>query len=410
MEKTIYDIALDLQKSCAGGSIVVKKGDTHRRLRLRLLSGGRPYPLAEDCYAVFTAQKPDGTVLYNPCVREGSNLVYDLTPQTTAAAGVLDCEIKLYGPEDALLTSAAFTVTVEDTVYTQGEEAVTSTGEASALTRLITQARETIKEMEDVLANEVNHAVIDDTKVGSDAWSAKNAVDKLCTSFAESGSVVTCQPVEGYPLEATSTIDPKADGTAWSEIKLTHCGKNLLNEEVLEITSGYYRDSSGELSSADSRFVCFGRHNCVRPDTTYTLSCNLKIYSIWFRHSSGTNLFKINANNNTSFTFTTPENCDSLRVSLFNTSGAADTVAFRWAQLEPGNTATEYEPYHGQTYTADLTVKGNTEGGYNWEVAAYPGVNTLYSDCGSTSVRGKADPSAEMEKLKNAIIALGGNV
>lgn len=140
MEQTIHTITLDLQRPCNHGAVTVKKGDTHRTLRLRLLSGGRPYKITEDCYAVFTAQKPDGTVLYNSCAREGNTLLYRLTPQTTAAAGVLECEIKLYGPSDALITSAAFTLTVEDTVYTEGDEAITSTGEATALTQLISQA------------------------------------------------------------------------------------------------------------------------------------------------------------------------------------------------------------------------------------------------------------------------------
>ena len=42
---------------------------------------------------------------------------------------------------------------------------------------------------------------IDDTKCGDYAWSSKNTVDKLCPTFTESGAVVNCEPVEGYPLE-----------------------------------------------------------------------------------------------------------------------------------------------------------------------------------------------------------------
>lgn len=44
------------------------------------------------------------------------------------------------------------------------------------------------------------------------------------------------------------------------------------------------------------------------------------------------------------------------------------------------------------------------------EIHALSGENILYSDTGDTTVTGKADPGAIIEKLTNAIIALGGNV
>jgi hypothetical protein len=44
-------------------------------------------------------------------------------------------------------------------------------------------------------------ANVDDSKVGADPWSSKNTVDKLCPPFTATGTIVTCEPVEGYPLE-----------------------------------------------------------------------------------------------------------------------------------------------------------------------------------------------------------------
>ena len=57
-------------------------------------------------------------------------------------------------------------------------------------------------------------------------------------------------------------------------------------------------------------------------------------------------------------TFTTPENCNRLRISLINTSGNTDTIAFKWIQLELGSTATEYEPYH--KYDIPIVVNDTT--------------------------------------------------
>ena len=62
-------------------------------------------------------------------------------------------------------------------------------------------------------------AVVKDDIVSGKPWSSKNTIDKLCPSFTESGAVVTCEPVEGYPLEV-----------AWQT-------KNLLTTDTVELTS-----------------------------------------------------------------------------------------------------------------------------------------------------------------------------
>ena len=120
------------------------------------------------------------------------------------------------------------------------------------------------------------------------------------------------------------------------------------------------------MSNANSRFICFATPACLRPNTTYTLSSNLEIYTIWYRQYGVANISKNAVNGKTSVTFTTPENCDTLCISLNNTSGAADTVAFKWAQIELGAEATAYEPHQGNTFTLDLgqTVYG---GSLDWK-------------------------------------------
>ena len=56
-------------------------------------------------------------------------------------------------------------------------------------------------------------AHIDDTAVGAAAWSSRNIVDKLCPTFTESGAVVSCEPVEGYPLSVVSAIEAVQEGS-----------------------------------------------------------------------------------------------------------------------------------------------------------------------------------------------------
>ena len=129
--------------------------------------------------------------------------------------------------------------------------------------------------------------------------------------------------------------------------------KNLINESAITLSSGYWSDSGGNQINNNSRFIRISSVKC-NPNETYTLSSNLKIYTIWF-FNNNTSISKT-YRENTVAVFKTPENCNSLRISLVNTSGNTDTIAFKWIQLELGSAATEYEPYH--KYDIPITVTG----------------------------------------------------
>ena len=60
-------ITLDLQETASLAVVKAKKGDTGKVLKIILSDGGIPYVIEKDCYAVFSAKKPDGTSLFNIC-------------------------------------------------------------------------------------------------------------------------------------------------------------------------------------------------------------------------------------------------------------------------------------------------------------------------------------------------------
>ena len=151
MLNSYYKISLDIHDHGSNVSLKVKKGDTGRILYINLMDGRVPYAITEECYAVFTARKPDGNILYNKCTITGNTVVYAFTPQTTSAVGKSECEIKLYGADDKLLTSARFTLVVDNTVYNEGDQ-VEPRSEVSALTDLISRATTLIHTVEDKLA------------------------------------------------------------------------------------------------------------------------------------------------------------------------------------------------------------------------------------------------------------------
>ena len=462
MERVIYDIALDLSGGHTAGAVTVKRGDTHRTLRIHLTDGGRPYCPGVGCTAVFTAVKPDGTHLYNACRVEDEAIVYDLTPQTTGIPGELECEVRLYGADEALLTSAAFTMTVADTVYADGDESIASTGEATVLTQLLSKATIKIAQMDAVLANEVNHAVIDDSALGADAWSSKNIADKLCPAFTAAGGVAACDPVEGYPLEVISTINRKDDASGWNAITLTQCGKNLFDFKkgvgdivfrspsgtntykhgyAIALPAGTYTAHAEPVGTADRDQYIYCYANDASGNfidlTTYLKNADGIPH---LRQGKGTTC------KNRVFEF-------DIDVVLYVYLGGATSLSSAQnvlvngnnIQLEVGSVATDYEPYRGQTFTADLSgteypcnygsynwrtgILSNGENGY-WQhdpetntfteieslstylptvvrnIPALAGTNRLYSDCGNTEVKGKADPVAIIKKQEERLAAL----
>lgn len=54
---------------------------------------------------------------------------------------------------------------------------------------------------------------IDDTAVGTDAWSSKHIIDTLCLPLEETGNPVVCYPVENYPLGVKATWEPVQEGS-----------------------------------------------------------------------------------------------------------------------------------------------------------------------------------------------------
>lgn len=83
-------------------------------------------------------------------------------------------------------------------------------------------------------------AVIDDTAVGLDAWSAKHIIDTLCPPLDETGNPVQCYPVEGYPLGVTASWEPVQAGSGdpspdnvrpisgRDSVKVERCGGNVI--------------------------------------------------------------------------------------------------------------------------------------------------------------------------------------
>jgi hypothetical protein len=322
------------------------------------------------------------------------------------------------------------------------------------------------------------HAVTDDRAISRKPWSSKNTVDKLCPSFTETGSAVCCEPVEGYPLGVVSHIDREC-----TEIKLTHCGKNILDtknprvyhnnpstptklytltetgfrtEFLTDITANdmgrfaYYLGTAKELagktltmsgefySSVKGQYVDGMNYPLITFYCTDAEPCSDNANII---HKNGGYIGSSGMTANLKDNYTSRKNAVTYTVTgqepkkyiiaAFQHSIGSGVVGdwSEWSniQVEVSNTKTDYEPYRGGTHNVDFgkTVTGGT---YDWtngvltdadgnettltptEIRGLQGTNSLWCDVGNTTVNGKSDPTSVIEKLTNAIIALGGNV
>lgn len=117
MNYSKYRFNLDMQSYISQISLPVRQYDTGIVLRINLTDGGVPYAIRDGCRAVFYAKKADGNPLMNDCVIEkNTTICYELTQQTTACSGVVDCEVRLYGADGNLITTPRFILVVDSRV------------------------------------------------------------------------------------------------------------------------------------------------------------------------------------------------------------------------------------------------------------------------------------------------------
>ena len=281
-------------------------------------------------------------------------------------------------------------------------------------------------------------------------------IDKLCSNFTESASVVVCEPVEGYPLGVVSKIEPAQQGQ--SAVHLRRCGKNLFDISGIVGTTVKAKTGEGTLTCGEDGGVtgsgtpemAFGFNykirNMLPTDGKMVFSCSGNFQNIscvlTFYDANGTSLGNRPISDVYPITLvdlSNYANYDYIQVDIKRRANNIEMSGTAYFQLELGvstSDATSYEPYCGEAFTIDLgrTVYG---GSFDWgsgvltethgadgeqleepvstqltsqKINAVSGTNILYSSTGDTDVTGKADPTAIINKLTQAIISLGGNV
>lgn len=254
-------------------------------------------------------------------------------------------------------------------------------------------------------------AVIDDTTVGTDAWSSKHIVDMLCPPLDETGNPVVCYPVAKYPLGCKVSWEPTQEGSGEpspdnirpisgrDSVTVERCGENLLNPSLFQnnkyqnfnAATNYY-----EISNSSGYWIS-GIQPCS-PNTTYRFNKNVEGGCFYDEKKNviGTVGFD--------FTFKTPAKCSYYCV---NFSSAGTPYGTPVIATVSESAPTTYAPYTGQTATLTLprTIYGGTvdavtgEGLGMWKLLTLDGTepwnavgsgDTLYFQCTSISIGTRA--------------------
>ena len=256
--------------------------------------------------------------------------------------------------------------------------------------------------------------IIDDTtaQLGK-TWSSKNIVEKLAPAFEASGPVVTCSPVEGYPLNVVSQIVPVQEGSGdpspdnvrpisgWDSATLTHNDTPITIQLGQTVYGGTLDWTTGVLT-VGSIFL--------KLNTTYSINLyqfqdkNGVFFSspLLYRpsriegvcsHGICTTSVSIP---NESFIWLGVNNPSVYWVGVLDVLGLSTVDEFK-SWLDTQDVQIVYPAQ--EPVTIQLTPQ---------EILALSGTNTLYTDTGDTTVSGRADPNAIIQQLASRIAALEG--
>lgn len=205
----------------------------------------------------------------------------------------------------------------------------------------------------------------------------KAAVDRYCPEFTESGAVVTCNPVENYPLKVVSGITPIQAGsgdasptnvrpiTEHANVNLTHLGKNMADITRL-LVNGWAIDEDGAYYGSPVRLYDkyhLSRGNfisgCFNPNTQYTVSVeakqtdnNLPSLALCFGYTDGTNT-NVQIKGTEYRLFTLTSTAGKAVSSFYFSYSQAYTTYVKNISICQGTEA-PFEPYQGNTFTAQL--------------------------------------------------------
>lgn len=316
MKDSAYKISLDINEHGSQVVLRAKQSDTGRKIYISLRAGGTPYTIEGDCYAVFTAIKPDGSILYNACTIEGNEIIYEFTGGTCAAVGRSRCEIKLYGKDDQLITSPRFALLIDGILYPDGR--VESTDEFSALTQMVSDTLAVQKTANEAAEN-ANEATENANAAAENAISATTAANQAANVATQAAKNANTATESANRSAARASEAAEAANNATTEANTAAENANEAATNVVRIVKSAMAvgEASGIVASMDDAvefgFVGLRIYGKTTQDGTPTPDAPVDLVSIG---DSGSITVSVTGENNSqSMTIATPNGLPGVPVT-----------------------------------------------------------------------------------------------
>jgi hypothetical protein len=212
-----------------------------------------------------------------------------------------------------------------DEVYSRDETDNAITAKVAEIVAGAPEEFDTLKEMSDWLTEHSDSAATMNTAIQANTKAIADNVTAIEANTAEIAN------------NKSDILSAKNDIAINQNTLGVQC-KNLIPQEV---EMGFYDDVTGAPMSGGTLIRVIG-YAKVKPNTKYTISSNLNLFTIW-KFNGNVAINRTEAIQKNSYTMTTPNNCNSLRICL--TSPNKNVSDFEWIQVEEGTVATAYEPY-----------------------------------------------------------------
>lgn len=228
------------------------------------------------------------------------------------------------------------------------------------------QARENIEAASEADVNELKGDVAaitpDDTAVDGKPWTSKKIVDALCPPLNTSGNPVQCHPVAGYPLDVNVSWEPTQEGSGdpspdnirpivgLDSVSVTRCGKNLVEHQY---APGYTVTKNGLTFTVNDDYSV-----TVKGTATAETYFNFKpiksadLIATDFIVAMGKTVVRNGFEIRDIIVQPYPSQHNTRLYLVFAKDTVVDTTYY--PTIVYGSTVTPYEPYTGDTYTAEL--------------------------------------------------------
>ena len=333
MNDSIKRISLDIHSTGSMETVNAKRGDTARKLIISLVDGGLPYIIGEDCSAKFYAKKPDRNVLYNYCTIKDNTIICDITGQTVAVEGRVNCEIRLIGADGKLITSPKFTINVLGTVY--DDNAIESTDEFNALTSLIVDTQKAIKEAQKAI-EDAEEAIKLAQEMEASLYITDASGSPVVINDASKHSLIGLKIFGKTTQDGTPTPDTPIDLVSVGDIgsvTVNVTGENQAQSMTIATPNGLpgipvssggtYTDANGQQWICDEINLTSGvylkrTHKCIfngsanedwRVSVAQVMEGNTRFDITTFDPLCGHQMCMCDTYNGTTFSNATPESC-----------------------------------------------------------------------------------------------------